>query len=244
MSLEALNTIRPILDAIPEEDVKSPNLPVDVSIQESNDVLHWCRKDKSAFLKIGLLEEDIESIPLRIEALRYIESMWLTDRFNREQTLILWKEKSIPAYKLRDQLLHDFRYAYRKNSSVLRRVKLIGSGNGHADMIQDLSDITAVGREFPDELATIGFDISQLEKTEEMAANLSNILSESRVGEDYKETKDLRNRAFTYLKQIIDDIREAGQYLFWKDDVKLAHFRSAYYHKHNNSFKKKEKEVM
>lgn len=244
MSIEAFNTIRPMLDEIPAEDVKSPNTPVDVSIQESNDVLHWCQKDMPAFLKIGISKEKIKSIPLRIEGLRHIESKWLTDRFNKEQSLVQWKEESKPAYKLRDNLLHDFRYAYRKNPSVLRRIRIIGSGRGHSDMIQDLSDIAAVGHEFPKELKAIDFDMAQLDQAEELATKLSNILSESRVGEGYKDTKDLRDRAFTYLKQIIDEIREAGQYLFWKDEEKFVHFRSAYLHKHNSSYKVKEKEVL
>ncbi|WP_372935386.1 hypothetical protein [Mariniphaga sediminis] len=39
----------------------------------------------------------------------------------------------------------------------------ITDGSGHADLIQDLNDIAVLGRENPDPLTSIGFDLTQLD---------------------------------------------------------------------------------
>jgi hypothetical protein len=39
-------------------------------------------------------------------------------------------------------------------------VSAITDGSGHADMIQDLNDIAVLGRENPDPLTAIGFDLT------------------------------------------------------------------------------------
>lgn len=40
--------------------------------------------------------------------------------------------------------------------------------------------------------------------------------------------KITRDKAYTYLKQVVDEIYEAGKYLFWKDDAKRKGYYSQY----------------
>ena len=39
----------------------------------------------------------------------------------------------------------------------------------------------------------------------------------------------VRNKSYTYLKQAIDEIREAGKYVFWKDKQRLKGYHIQYF---------------
>lgn len=242
MSMEELNNVKAELYAINEKDIRNPSIPVDVAIQETKDLYVWCQKDKPKLIDINIPEELIESLEIRARVLRVTESMWLAERFNKEESLTLWKEQSIPAYELRNKIIHCFNYAYRDNPLVQRRIKIIGTGKGPADMIQDLSDMATLGRDFYEELQTIKFDMSLLDKAEELAESLSNVLAEARAREGKSEMKELRDRAYTYLKMAVDKIRSAGQYLFYQDHDRLVGYRSQYVHMNNINRKKAQQE--
>jgi len=40
--------------------------------------------------------------------------------------------------------------------------------------------------------------------------------------------KELRDRAYTYLKQAVDEIRDYGKYAFWKEEKKVKLYSSNY----------------
>ena len=80
-------------------------------------------------------------MPVRAGALREAESRWFLHRFQREEARIEWIKRSPEAYDLRDQLLHAYAFAYRKNPDLASRVAAIREGSTHADMIQDLNNL-------------------------------------------------------------------------------------------------------
>ena len=42
------------IKAIPDEDVKQPNMPVGEAVQEAENQVAWCRDDKAKLIKVGL----------------------------------------------------------------------------------------------------------------------------------------------------------------------------------------------
>ena len=50
----------------------------------------------------------------------------------------------------------------------------------------------------------------------------------ARTADDVNE-KDIRDRAFTHLKEGVDTIRDAGKFLFWKDEKRAALYSSKYF---------------
>jgi hypothetical protein len=124
------------------------------------------------------------------------------------------------------------RFAYRKDESLLSRVRAITDGNGHADMIQDLNDIAVLGRENPNPLTAIGFDLSQFDLAATRADELADLLAEANGDKaDPNSSKIIRNQAYTYLKTLVDEIREAGKYAFRNDPNRLKGYASAYWRK-------------
>ena len=219
-----------IIEAIPDDQMKSPNMPVDHYIQEAENLYQWCLPDKEKLTAAGLDRKLIEDMPPRCGALREAESLWFKDRFGQEAAQKEWNKKSPAAYDLRDRLLHSFRYAFRNRPDLLDRVSDIAEGSAHADMIQDLNDLAVLGRENFDLVSAIKLDAANLDEASNIADEMANLFAASTAGrEDNSAARIIRDKAFTYLKQAVDEVRACGQYVFWRDDSRSKGYGSAYF---------------
>ncbi|MEN8670193.1 MAG: hypothetical protein ABF318_13785, partial [Ketobacter sp.] len=168
--------------------------------------------------------------PARIGALREAESIWFKERFGREEAQQQWDQDAPVAYALRDQLLRAMRYAYRRDSSLLKRVADIAAGSGHADMIQDLNDIATLGRANAEPLAAIGVMAEELDQAAASADTMAELLAQVN-GEraDGNRARIIRDLAYTHLKEAVDEIRDAGQYVFWDNEARLEGYYGKYF---------------
>ena len=134
------------IEAIADDQVKSPTMPVDVFLQEVENTVKWVQDDKDKLIAAGLDWTLVDDMPIRAGALREAQSLWYKERFSREEAQKEWNEKSPDAYDLRDTLLHTFRFAFRNEADLTSRVAIISEGSGNADMIQDLNDLALLGK--------------------------------------------------------------------------------------------------
>lgn len=208
---------------------ENPKVPVDVAIQEAENLYIWCLQDKDLLVKAGLDWTIVEDLPTRTGALRYAQAIWQQDFLSVEDVQRQWKEQSPAAYALRDELVHHFYHAYRKHPDIYANVQRIAEGTTHADMIQDLVDLAILGKSFSAPLIAIGLDMALLDVAEarsgEMAALLAKTNGERLSNSHLKVTRD---KAYTYLKQAVDEIRHHGQYVFWRDAERAKGYVSRY----------------
>ena len=54
---------------------------------------------------------------------------------------------------------------------------------------------------------------------------------------DPNESKIIRDKAYTYMKSLVDEIREAGKYVFRKNPKRLDGYSSDYWRKQNQNKK-------
>ncbi len=233
-----------VIKAIPEDKIISPRtIPVDVYIQESENVYHWCQQDKETLVATGLDWSLVEDIPVRSGALGEAESIWVMERFGQEEAQRKWKQDAPPAYNLRNLILHHFRYAFRKDDALLGRVNAIADGSGHADMIQDLNDLSVLGKANPEPLAKITFDMTLLDQAAQISSDLTTLWAMA-TGDrmEYSESKKIRDQAYTHLKEAVDELRDCGQYVFWHNDARLKGYKSLYMQRVKNKSEKKKAE--
>lgn len=228
MSVVELNTLMASLQNIPVAHIKKPTMPIENFIQEAENLYSWCQNDKDEFSTIGITEEFIEELIPRAGALRQAESNWSNKRFTKKDAQRIWIAESQDAYELRAQLLHHFHFAYRQIPDLANRVSEISDGNSHADMIQDLSDLAVLGTQHSEHLTSINVDLDLLNQASETADRLSEVWATANAEDTSNGTNEIRNRAYTYLKEVVDEIRTAGQYLFWRDKERLEGYSSAY----------------
>ena len=227
------------IKAISNENVQSPNQPVDVFLQESENLGHWSKDDAAQLNVVGITNEMLDDLPKRTGACREAQSIWNKDFRSQKEAQKQWKLLAPPAYELRDDLLKTMKYAYRNEPDLLSRVAAITIGDGHADMIQDLNDIAVLGKENPDALTAIGFDVTQLNsialKADEMAVLLAQVNGDKA---ELNESKVIRDKAYCYLKELVDEIREAGKYVFRNNKARYKGYTSSFW-KHKNRRKTK-----
>ena len=53
-------------------------------------------------------------------------------------------------------------------------------------------------------------------------------------------SKTIRDKAYTHLKELVDEIREAGKYLFWRDPNRYTGYGSQYWQKLNRNINKED----
>lgn len=233
MSKEQFDLKRVAIEAITDEENVSPTMPVAIALQEAEDLYEWCQTDKEVLAKAGLDLAFIDDLPARVGACRYTQSMWQKEYKSIEDSQKEWLAKSPAAYELRDDILHHFFHAYRKNPDLLSKVQKIAEGNSHADMIQDLSDMAVLGTGNPEPLTAISFDMNLLDISAETSAAMAELLAKSngaRLSDN--KLKILRDKAYTYVKQAVDEIRHHGQYVFWRNEERKKGYVSRYVKQH------------
>jgi hypothetical protein len=242
-SISDYNDLLPEIQAIKPEDVLSPTMSVDVFVQEAENLYHWCTDDQAALTQAGLNWDLVAVLPVRAGACREAQSLWNKERNTRQQAEQDWKVQSPAAFDLRDQLIHTYRYAFRKDDGLLGRVDEIAQGDTNSDMVQDLNDLSELGKANADLLAPVNFDLALLDTAAELSDRMGDLLGATN-GERKKDSEAMlvRDKAFTYLKQAVDEIRECGKFVFWRNPDRLKGYVSEFWQK-RNAAKEKENPV-
>lgn len=223
------NDLLPEIQAIPPEEILSPNMPIDVFVQEAENLFHWSKDDEQALTSVGLDWSLALGLPARSGACREAQSLWIWERNTRQQAEQEWKKEAPAAFDLRDRLIHTFRFAFRKHEGLLTRVDEIAQGDTSSDMVQDLNDLAVLGKANPDLLAGVSFDLSLLDTAADWSDQMGDLLGATN-GErkEVSEARVIRDQAFTLLKLSVSEIRECGKFAFWRKPDRLKGYSSDY----------------
>lgn len=225
----------PQIIAIADEDARAPLIPVSVALQEAENLHHWAHEDRDQLLAAGLDAALLDELPTRAGACREAESRWVASRFTRDQAQEAYLNRSTGAFALADEVVHHMFYAYRDRPDLLDRLRPIAqanTGSGPA-RIQSLSNLAVFGKAHPEPLEATGFNLAMLEVLARASDELGEMFAVAR-GERAggKVTKLVRDKAFTHLRQAMDEVRACGRFLFWRDERRLRGYRSEYKRRH------------
>lgn len=206
------------------------HIPVEAFIQEANDLYHWSQTDKEALIGGGLNWELVKDLPSRIETLVEAQARWVSAKKTGGDAQAAFAEQVSQANRLRDRLRRDFRHAFDERPALLAKLK--HKSRDHAGLIQDLNDLSVLGRDNPEILEAIQFDTALLDQAartaKELAALLARVTAEGKAD---KEAKIIRDQAYTYLKEAVDVIRRCGQYVFRLDKRRFQGYASQHLRK-------------
>ena len=129
-------------------------------------------------------------------------------------------------------MLGAFDYAFRNEEALLKKVSLIRQGSGKADMIQDLNDIAVLGKANGQLMAKIRIDMALFDKSADIADKMAHLLAIIN-GEKQQETSEkiFRDKAYTYLKEAVDEVRACGKYVFTDNPERMKGYISNYFKK-------------
>ncbi|MCP4220533.1 MAG: hypothetical protein GY765_38250 [bacterium] len=214
------------------EDLKEPNIPMSAVVHESEGLKVQSGLDREVLLAVGLDPGVVDDLPVRIEVMKHAEGKWHTMRFKRSEQAAEWAEKAKVAQELRKKLLHDLSFAFRDDEELMKGIKDVSKSTRKAEMIADLKLLVSKGNDYPELLAAINFDTTLLEQATAMSAEVYAALYLSKI---VKETKIIRDQAFTHLDEAVETIRDYGQYVFWEDEEKVNKYRSEYSREYNKN---------
>ena len=218
--------------AIPEDEIVTPRMARIDIIGEAEELKLAALEDKEALVTAGCPEEFITTLDERIGAYSHASSIWENSEFARSDAKKQWIAEEKSAYEFKEYLLHALSHCLRRNPDELQYVGKITAGHGKRDLVMDFKDIAVLGRRNAEALAAIGFDSGDLEKAEAMHEKLSNLLSEANMTPGELEgLKTLAYQAYTFLQKAVAEIRENGQYVFWKNEERLDLYKSDHYQK-------------
>ena len=227
MSLEAL---KPALSALPAERLRSPNIPMASALQEASDLVELCRRSDvhDAMVAVGLSGDFAADLQQRDDAARQAQSIWVSVRDQTKSGTLI--ELEARATALRSELMAAGRYNLRADPEAQATLSSIRGGETVADLVQDLFDLAAVyeGR-FDAFAADQSFDApARVAEARAVAQELSQSVSDERHDPQPAGTREMRDRAFTYLDDLVSQIREAGRYVFRRQPEIARHFTSRY----------------
>ncbi len=229
MSKQDYNSHEKTIMAIPENKIKEPFMPVSITVQMAEDLAVWAKGDTDQLAGAGLNVALLNELTTRAGALRYIQSLWISDKNTRSENVQKLKTDSPEGYELCATFEHYFRFAFHAQPDLLNRVDEIAANSGHADMIQDLMDYTRLGSDNLPLLQPVSFDTKLLKRAEFLSGSLAETLAYNNNDKNQSnEMKELRDRAFIYLYDAIREVNRVGQFLFWRTPERKKGYVNTY----------------
>ncbi len=219
-----------VISSIPDSAIARPgSIPVTVYLQEARNLYNWCQADKEALTANGLDWSFVDDIPAREAALRDAQSAWAVARRSNEEAERLWLDKAPRGVKLRDDLLRSIKFAFVKNQAGKGNFTLVKRSGAYAGVIQNLNDLSVIGKGNGEILKKIRFDMSKLDLAASTASEMAALLGQVTTERAFSNgAMKFRDQAFTHLKEAVDEVRSFGQFIFYNDDPRLKGYSSDY----------------
>lgn len=230
MSQSDLETLRSTLLAIDASDVDQPDIPVATVLQEAHELNALLREERvrARLLAVGVHDGAFAQLPVAEGALRAAQSEWTVARDRNKSDA--QKDREARGLALRSELVAAVRWNLREDRKAMAVLSAVQEGEGVADLVQDLEDLaTLITVHLEAFTRDQSFDApAQAESARGLAAEIRSGLAESKQTTPQSAAKELRDRAYTYLDDLTERVREAGRYVFRRDPAMSARFGSAY----------------
>ncbi len=230
MSQSDLNTLTPQLNAIADADVVAPNGPVAIVLQEARDLHKYLENQEvmRELKKVGIDQDTLSALSIAIGAASAAQSAWVLER--DRSSSVAYQEAVAKAELLRADLAAACRWSLRGDPVAVATIGAIAEAEGVADLTQDLSDLAEL---IERHLANVDTDQTfDARAAVQQARSFQKVLGEGISSERNDASRaaalSLRDRATTHLDDIVDQIREAGRYVFRKDGNIAKNFGSAH----------------
>lgn len=227
-----LDQLKPVLEAIPREEVAAPQIPIAVFLQEAHDLGTLSKEPevKSRLVAVGLAAKTIADLGTAVAAARQAQSDWVV-AFDRTKS-DAYRSAAEQARALRGEITAACRWNLRGDRVALATVNAIAPEDGQADLVQDLIDLAQL---LETRQAAFKGDSTfeaapKAKQARQLARDLQQGISKQQLKNDQAAAKELRDRAFTHLFDEVNLVREAGRYAFRNDPRLLPRFYSTHSH--------------
>ncbi len=221
---EAFDLIEPRLGEIDRKEVRDPDMPIDRAVHEGQVMAVLASEDEELFVVKGYDPQTTTDLNLAVATLGVAEAK-MQATVGDSEAVREWKEVMPLAYDMRDTLLRDMAHYFRKNEEASKKVKKAREGGSHTNMLGDLRLFTQLGRNYS-ELFPENYDLSVFEENEKLAERVRMSYATAEASKPFKPAKDIRDRAFTYMRQLMSEILEMAEYVHHDNPDRLNQYYS------------------
>jgi len=225
---ECFDDLLPEFEAISAKDVRYPDMPIDVALNEGGIMLNAAREDAEKLSAVGFDCNNLTRFERVLCALRYCQSELIAQTGVESDAMRLWRQEEPAAYELRSELLSALSYALRDDRVAMRSIKRIREGARTSDLLADLAALVNTARKHLEALRLIKFDMAKLAAAQKKSQELPDIFQKAFMHRGTVEARKMRDRAFTLLRDIMRHVLDAAGYVFRTDRARLEFYHSTY----------------
>ncbi|MBN2344481.1 MAG: hypothetical protein JXX29_01715 [Deltaproteobacteria bacterium] len=213
---QAYNRCLETAKTIAQEDISYCNIPVEVAAAEGIQLALAAAEDREALRGAGMNLQVVDDLRLRADALAFAGARYQMAIDTDPDAAKKWKSESPKGYDVRRYLLKFMSFAFRKDERLSAQITRIKEGRGHKDMVLDLLSLSLLAEENMALLAQMPlFDRGTVQDARELHNRLGELLAMSSLDpKEVNEARDIFHRIWTYYKQLADDVKAYGQFLF------------------------------
>lgn len=223
--LESMDEIR----SVSTDTMNRCPMPLGIYLAEAEALYVRASQDLQRLQAVGMQPELLPRLLKLTGAVRMALANWEELTTVKKEATQTWKKEAPAMYELRDELIDHLEFAYRKDEHLLDQLVAIKEGSSHADAIQDLANLAVLGKDNPAPIEAINYDLAKLDEAAQMADRMAGLLGAVN-GQMYTddETKIIRDKGYTLLKQVVNEIRDYGKFVFRKDADYVKGYSSKY----------------
>ncbi|NLL13973.1 MAG: hypothetical protein GX267_11260 [Fibrobacter sp.] len=221
-------SLLPQISAITE--YTPPPMPVEEAVGEANRVIALIKEDRARLELSGIKLHYLDSFEARAGAFIWSAVEMSTHIKKQSTARDEWEELKPKAKKVRRYLLKVLKRAFREDKDLSDALKRIIKGRSRHDWLMDFLSISRLAQENKEKLQEVHADLSLIEHSAELYTKLSDILARMVIEPDeIRSTKVAYYKAWTYLREALKEVYEAGQYVFDEDDKRHSLYYSEYH---------------
>lgn len=227
------------IEAFPSAKTRTPAMPLRELAKLADYAASLAQKHQVNLVKAKFDYSKVNTLIALNGGFRHISSAWQDVKFDKPETSQLWKEKQAEAEMVFFELVEALKLVYFNDENMLEKIRAILEGGSIADSIQDLNDIVYLVNQNPQKL----YDETELTpeivaKAAVLATELGQIYANAKIdSSSSSEELMLRNKAYTMVEDLIDEIERRGRYAY-RNEQRTAVLFSFTYH----PIKRKKKE--
>lgn len=231
------------IKAVPKQQIKQCDMPIGIYLQEAEGLHTRASTDLTFLTAVGMTTELLDKLLPRAGALRTAQSNWEELNTVREDAREAWKAEWPVFIEFREELIDHMDFAYRNDEALIKKMNAIKEGDSQADAIQDMANLSVLAKANLAPLEAINFDLTLLDKAAEAADKMGGLLGAVN-GHMYvdDETKVIRDQSYTLLKQVVDEIRNYGRFVFRKDKDHVKSYSSKYSRDKSSAYRRNQAE--
>lgn len=227
---ESFAQVKGTIEAFPLDKTRSPSRPLRDFISTAEYALGLALKKKDVLRRAKFDYSKVDDLKMYIGSFRHLSSAWQDVQFDNPESSQIWKAKQAEAEVVFFELIEALRLAFYDDENMQNKIRVILEGGSIADSIQDLNDTVYLTDQNRDKI----FEETELtqeiiDKAATLASELGQLYASVKI--DRSSSQDaliLRNKTYTLIEDIMDEIERRGKYAYRNDPKSSVLFSFAY----------------